>query len=544
MRYLLTLLLFALFQVVPAQTISYKFRVYLKDKPKVDLQSVDSLSLLTQKSLDRRKEQVVEIDSTDYPVSTAYKKEFTNIGAQIITESKWFNTVVVQFVDSAHIAHIQKMSFVDSVQFVWRGQHHSNFSDIRPRLSATDCTSDTLRESYFGASAHQFALHNAHNMFNAGFQGKGIDIAVIDAGFTNVDVIPSFVHSFMSGYKSFVSNGHIFSASDHGTKVFSTMALNLPHKVMGSAPQASYLLLRSEDEESEFPVEEDYWVAAVEYADSLGVKLVNTSLGYNKFDDSTLNYTHKELNGKTSLMSRAVDAAFHKGMLIVGSAGNEGNKVWRKITVPGDSKKMLTIGAIGTDSTIAAFSSLGPTADGRIKPDLVSVGRATITIGQRGIIGHTNGTSFSAPFLTGLIGSLWSVNPELNRNELIDIIRSSSHQFHAPDSIFGYGIPDFKIAYNRILKTMKQEKREASAELMNVSISEEGVLMVQLKEPNYLPSNYSVRILDENGELLITKDFESSDWMYNLSEHQKKGDKEFFVVVQSPFNQNSVRLKN
>lgn len=545
MRYFLVLFLIAQFQIVSAQTNNFKFRVYLTDKPTMDLVSGGPLSFLSQKALDRREEQNVRIDSTDYPVSKTYKKEIANLGAQIVTESRWFNTVVVEYPDSTEIAQVEKLDFVDSVQFVWRGQSqpHSNLNEMRPRLSSPDCSSDTLRESLFGASAHQFALHNAQNMLTAGFQGKGIYIAVIDAGFTNIDVIPSFIHSFLSGYKDFVPNGHIFSASDHGTRVVSTMALNLPHKAMGSAPQASYLLLRSEDEESEFPVEEDYWVAAVEYADSLGVRLVNTSLGYNHFDDSTLNYTHKELNGKRSLISRAADSAFNKGMLVVGSAGNEGNKAWEKITVPGDSKKMLTIGAVGTDSIVASFSSRGPTADGRIKPDLVSVGRATLTIGQSGIIGYTNGTSFSSPFLAGLIGSLWSVNPQLNRNELIEIVRSSSHQFHSPDSIFGYGIPDFKIAYDRVLKTLKQETEKASAELMNVSITDDEKLMVELNEPEYQSHSYSVRILDEKGDLLINKDFESTDFNYNLSEERQKGNNELYIVVQSPFKQNSLRLK-
>lgn len=543
MRYFLILFLFTQLQVVSTQTNNYKFRVYLRDKPTMDSVSGDPLFFLSQKALERRKEQDVRIDSTDYPVSKTYKNEITNLGVQIVTESRWFNTVVVQCPDSAEIDKVENLDFVDSVKFVWRGQSYSNSNEIRPRLSSPDCSSDTLRESLFGASAHQFALHNAQNMLTAGFRGKGIDIAVIDAGFTNIDVIPPFVHSFVSGYKNFVPDGHIFSASDHGTKVVSTMALNVPHKVMGSAPQASYLLLRSEDEESEFPVEEDYWVAAVEYADSLGVKLVNTSLGYNRFDDSTLNYTHKELTGKRSLISRAADTAFDKGILVVGSAGNEGNKAWEKITMPADSKKMLTIGAIGTDSTIVSFSSRGPTADGRIKPDLVSVGRSTLTIGQNGIIGYTNGTSFSSPFLAGLIGSLWSVNPQLNRNELIEIVRSSAHQFHSPDSIFGYGIPDFKIAYDRVLKTLKQETEKATAELMNVSITDDGKLMVELNEPEYQTYSYSVRILDEKGDILINKDFETSDFTYNLSVQQKKENVEFFIVVQSPFKQNTLRLK-
>lgn len=541
MRYFLILFLIAQFQVVSTQTNSYKFRVYLKDKPTIDLQKQSPLTFLTQKAMDRRMDQDVKVDSTDFPVSQLYKDRISKLGAQIVTESRWFNTLVVEYRDSAFIEQVKKLDFVDSVKFVWRGQSHSHVNEMRPRLSPPHCSSDTLHQSMFGASAHQFALHNAENMFAAGFQGKGIDIAVIDAGYTNIDVIPSFVHSFISGYKSFVPDGHIFSASDHGTKVVSTMALNVPHKVMGSAPQASYWLLRSEDEESEFPVEEDYWVAAVEYADSLGVNLVNTSLGYSHFDDSTLNYTHQELTGKKSLISRAADVAFDKGMLIVGSAGNEGNKAWEKITMPGDSKKMLTIGAIGTDSMVATFSSRGPTADGRIKPDLVSVGRATLTIGQNGRVGYTNGTSFSSPFLAGLIGSLWSVNPKLNRNELIDIVRSSSHRFHSPDSIFGYGIPDFKIAYDRVLKTLKQETENATAELMHLSVKE-GIVTVVLTDPEYQPHSYSVRILNEKGDLLVHKEFETSTVSYTLTDEQQEND-HLFIVVQSPFRQNTLRIK-
>ena len=546
MRYLVIVLLLAQFQIVFSQDETnnfFKFRVYLKDKHTREFEKIDPLTYLSQKAIDRRKEQGVEFDSTDYPVSYVYKDAIIKQGVVIVAESKWFNTVVVHCEDSIRVKEIERLNFVDSVKFVWRGQSYIEKESMRPRLQMPDCENDTLTESYFGISDKQFALHNAQTMHNAGFQGKGIEIAVIDAGFTNVDVIPSFVHSFIRGYKNFVPDGDIFSSIDHGTKVLSTMALNLPHKVMGSAPQSSYLLLRSEDEQSEFPVEEDYWVAAIEYADSVGVKLVNTSLGYNQFDDSSLNYTHKELTGNRSLISKATNTAFDKGILVVGSAGNEGNKEWLKITMPGDSKKMLTIGAISLDSVVTSFSSHGPTIDGRIKPDLMSVGSNTITIGQTGLISYTNGTSFSSPFLTGLIGSLWSVNPQLNRNDLIDIVRQSAHQFQRPDSILGYGIPDFEMAYQNVLRTLKQQENGVINDLMQVSMIEKESMIIELNEPQYDAHSYSLRILNKDGNTIVSEKFDSSEYLFTISEAIREENDELFVVVQSPFEQLTVRFK-
>ncbi|MDD4728240.1 MAG: S8 family serine peptidase [Dysgonamonadaceae bacterium] len=545
MRNFILLLLAVQFHFITAQDQlnHFKFRVYLKDKPTFDLAKVDTLSLLSTKSLERRKEQKVEIDSTDFPLSVRYKEIIRRQGVDIVAESKWFNTIVIECSDSVDIKKIQNLNFVDSTKFVWTGISKSSCNYVRPRLKAVNYETDTVHNDYYGVSEPQFTLHNANYMLNAGFMGKGIDIAVIDAGFTNLDVIPSFVHSFIVGNKNFVPGSDIFSVNDHGTKVLSTMAINLPNKVMGSAPHASYLLLCSEDPSTEFLVEEDYWIAAIEYADSIGVKLVNTSLGYNQFDDSSLDYTHEELTGKTSLMSRAVDKAFDKGMLIVGSAGNEGNKSWEKITVPGDSKSMLTVGAISLDSTIASFSSIGPTADGRIKPDLVSIGRGAVTIDATGEIGYHNGTSFSSPFLAGLIGSLWSVNPKLNRNELIDIVRKSGHQFNQPDSIFGYGIPNFGIAYQAVLNTLKQADKYFENDLMQVSVTNKDLLVITVNDTQYQPQSYSLRILNEKGNPLVKEPFESYDYIYTLTEELIEENDELFIVVQAPFEQNVVRFK-
>lgn len=440
------------------KTQFYKFRIYLKDKGYNEYSLEEPLQYLSQKSIERKEIQNVEIDERDFPISNDYFNLIEKAGSKVVTHSKWFNTIVVKVRDSIKIDEISSLSFVDSVQYVWKGSIGNYKKELRPRISQNITQNEYLTDTVYGYSFNQFKLHNATTLLNSGYRGKGINVGVIDAGFTNFDVIPAFSTINLIGYSDFVPEGDILSSSDHGTKVLSTMAVDIPGIMIGSAPEASYYLLRSEDVTSEYPVEEDYWVRAIEYADSIGLDLINTSLGYSNFDDVILNYTHDDLNGETSMMSRAADLAFNKGMLIVVSAGNEGSKQWQKSTPPGDAKNVIAVGAIGTDSIIAKFSSHGVMADGRIKPDLVSVGRHTITIGDDGTIGRSNGTSLASPFLAGLIASLWSVNPELHRSVLIDIVKQSSDRYESPDSIYGYGIPDFQKALTKLQKTLDIEE--------------------------------------------------------------------------------------
>lgn len=436
----------------------YKFRIHLKDKGCNEYTIEDPSQFLSLKSIERKKIQNVEIDERDLPISKDYFKLLEKAGSKVVSHSKWFNTIVVRVSDSLKINDISSLSFVDSVQYVWKGSIGNYKKMLRPRINQNISLKDYPTDTVYGYSYNQFKLHNATCLLNSGYRGKGIDIGVIDAGFTNFDVIPAFSTTNLLGYSNFVPEGDMFSASSHGTKVLSTMAVDIPGLMVGSAPDASYYLLRSEDVASEFPVEEDYWVRAIEYADSIGLDIVNTSLGYNDFDDKGLNYSHDDLNGETSLMSRAADLAYDKGMIIIVSGGNEGNKQWQKSTPPGDAKNVIAVGAVATDSTIASFSSHGAMADGRIKPDLVSVGKHAITIDEDGTIGRTNGTSLASPFLTGLIASLWSVNPELDRSQLIDIVIQSADRYSNPDSVYGYGVPDFKKALIEIQKTVVLEE--------------------------------------------------------------------------------------
>lgn len=542
--FILILLFFPLhfFGRSSSQSLSYKFRVYLKDKGVTTYTTDKPEQFLSLEAIERRKRQHATIDETDFPISPDYFKLIEKAGGKVVSHSKWFGTVTVQVADSLAINGVLLLPFVDTVKYVWRGNELKSSFQLRPRLEKSDCGQSVSSAHPFGLTFNQFVVHNADKLLLAGFQGKGIDVGVIDAGFTNFDVIPWFETVDLQGFMNFVPEGDLFATSDHGTKVLSTMAVNKAGMMMGSAPEATYWLLRSEDVRSEFPVEEDYWVRAIEYADSLGLDLINTSLGYNRFDDGSLNYRFSDLNGEVSFMSRAADMAYEKGMLIVVSAGNEGNKPWQKTTPPGDAKNVLTVGAVGTDSLIASFSSYGLMVDGRIKPDLVSVGKGTVTLGQEGQIGHTNGTSLSSPFLTGLIASLWSVNPDMHRGELIDIIKKSSDRYLMPDSVYGNGIPDFQKAYGELLHSLHVEDGPVTEKYFSVSRPLENHFLISLTQPDFSYEDYELRLLDDAGQLISTHTFEKETLQISVPSSIGKTGRFVHLLFKSPYQQKILRF--
>ena len=506
MKYFLSLLIlfysfgsFAGHVVLPQY---YKFRVYLKDKGEVDYSLDDPNRFLTKEAVERKKKHGVKIDESDFPISGDYLNLVQKAGGEVVSHSKWLKTLVVMVPDSVKIEDIKLLPFVDSVKYVWRGKLDSYRYAPRPRLADVDSHNFGSSSSIYGETEAQFLIHNATNMYDAGFRGKGLKVGVIDAGFTNFDVIPLFNSVNLYAYADFVPQGDIFSANDHGTKVLSTMSVFQPGIMVGSAPEAQYCLLRSEDIVTEFPVEEDYWVRAIEYADSIGVDVVNTSLGYNSFDDSYLNYTHNDLTGRTSIMSIAADIAYDKGIIVVVSAGNEGNKNWKNTTPPGDAFNVISVGAIDTDSVIASFSSYGIMTDGRIKPDFVSVGVQTVTVNQYGIIGTTNGTSLSSPFLAGLITSLWSVNPDLHRSDLIRILWESADKYLETDPVYGSGIINFDLAYNRVLQSLETHSSSVEDNSVIIKPDKSDSYTVEFINMQYSYADYSIRLLDENGALL------------------------------------------
>lgn len=458
-RFLIIVLFsYSFFPSVAFPVDAYMFRLYLADKEESsDNVSTDILSL-SKEALERREARFIPLDQTDRQISINYLKEIEKQGAQIIVRSKWFNTVVIALSDSLAINQVKACSFVDSVQWVWRGDKEITTTAPQPKTKRQ--ATDAPLKSLYGYAQKQIALHRGERLHRAGFRGEGITIAVIDAGFEAVDQIAAFDSLRLKGTYNFVNPSlSVFEEDDHGTKVLSCMAANLPGIMLGTAPDANYWLLKSEDTRSEYPVEEDYWIAAVEYADSVGVDIITSSLGYFEFDDKQLEYPKSALNGQTALISRAAQLAAKKGILLFSSAGNEGNSAWGTITFPADAPSIVTVGSIDDKKQSSTFSSKGLTADQRIKPDVVAMGTASCVVNAMGGLSFVDGTSFSTPILAGLGACLWQALPQLSNLEMVTLIQQIADQHMQPNAAFGYGIPDVYKAYKRNVSTQNKSKK-------------------------------------------------------------------------------------
>lgn len=436
-------------QFTPGDTL--KYRISLKDKAVTDYSLQKPEKYLSKKSIERRKKQGLAIDSTDLPVCKKYVDAICEKGAHVLVTGKWENFVTVSCNDSTLIKEIAELPFVLSTERVWKGK-------VEKSTKRDSLINDPLRtDSLYGPAITQIRMSRANLLHDAGFKGQGMTIAVIDAGFHNVDKIEAMKNIHILGVRDFVNpEADIYAESSHGMSVLSCMAMNQPNVMIGTAPEASYWLLRSEDEYSEHLVEQDYWSAAIEFADSVGVDVVNTSLGYYSFDDPTKNYRYRDLNGRYALMSREASRAADKGMVVVCSAGNSGAGSWKKITPPGDAENVITVGAINKRGELAAFSSVGNTSDGRVKPDVVAVGYGSDIMGTDGNLRHANGTSFSSPIMCGMVACLWQACPKLTAKEVIELVRRSGDRSDFPNNIYGYGIPDLWKAY---LDTSSKEKK-------------------------------------------------------------------------------------
>ena len=426
----------------------YAFRIYLKDKGDIGFSADAPEDFLSDESVKRRKRRGIPITHSDLPISQAYIDTLATCGCRPLVKSKWLSTVVVVSEDSTSCNRLEALPMVDSVEWVWKGECMTP-TDNGDSATHFVPTSIPLKTQY-GYAEGQIKMLNGIRLHDAGFRGKGIRIALIDAGFRNVDHISVFDSLRIIGTHNVVFPGQsVYESDDHGTKVLSCMAANMPGVMVGTAPEADYLLIKSEDSRSEFPIEEDYWAAAVEYADSVGVDVISSSLGYFTFDVGELSHNHAELNGKMAIISRAAHIAGEKGILLFSSAGNEGNGDWEKITFPADASDILTVGAVDEDKKKSLFSSAGPTVDGRVKPDVVTQGTGCCVISPEGEISYANGTSFATPILAGLGICLWQALPNLTNKEIIALIQQSSSKHSRPNAELGYGIPNIYKAYKK-----------------------------------------------------------------------------------------------
>lgn len=449
MRKLISFLAIALLATgASAQQDTLKYRISLKDKAATEYSLKKPEKYLSAKAIERRRKQNLPIDSTDLPVCRKYIDEIRKQGVKIVVTGKWDNFVTVSCNDTTLIDCIAALPFVLSTEKVWISPGAGKPSMATERDSVLN--QPTIHpDSIYGRAITQIQMSNGDKLHEAGFKGQGMTIAVIDAGFHNVDKITAMQNIRILGTKDFVNQqADIFAESSHGMSVLSCIGMNRPDIMTGTAPEASFWLLRSEDEYSEHLVEQDYWSAAVEFADSVGVDVINTSLGYYSFDDKSKNYKYRDLDGRHALMSRQASHIADKGMILVCSAGNSGAGSWKKITPPGDADNVLTVGAIDKRAVLATFSSVGNTADHRVKPDVVAVGGGSDVIRTDGNQGRANGTSFSSPIMCGMVTCLWQACPTLTAKEVIELVRRSGDRAGFPDNIYGYGVPDMWKAYN------------------------------------------------------------------------------------------------
>ncbi len=443
---LVILLVFGFFLDGMSQDSSYKFWIQLKDK-EGSLYSLENPGeFLSQRAIDRRLRYQIPIVENDLPVSQVYLDSLSQNNINILYASKWMNAVVVETADSNMADLLSSYSFVSDIELLY----------WTPRLkSASNKFMETISDEPL-PSDHQVEMLNGHKLHEQGYQGRDMIIAVIDAGFNNADSIAGFQSLWKNGQvlgtRNFVNPSANFFWSingSHGTNVLSIMGGYMPGEFEGAAMQASYWLIQTEDTQTEFRIEEANWLVGAELADSAGVDVINSSLGYSdRFTVRSQDYNYSDMDGKTTLVSRAATLAASKGMLLVTSAGNSGNPgdPWQYIIAPSDCDCVLGVAAVKANGERASFSSRGPSSDGRIKPDVAAQGQATVLIRSNGLVGVGNGTSFSSPVMAGLATCLWQKHKDVPNFEIIKAIRQTASQYYSSDSLLGYGIPDLELA--------------------------------------------------------------------------------------------------
>ena len=453
-----------------------KHVVFLTDKNNNPYSLSNPSAFLSQRALDRRAKNGISLDMKDLPVTPSYITQIATTGATVYYSLKWFNAVVVATSDATVLSAIAALPFVDHIDQVSKKNPVHSAGDpgmmqsagIPPytlSMPANTFSANSSAGLNYGQAYNQTHMISLDALHNLGYTGEGMVIAQLDAGFYHVDQIAAFdslwINNQILGTRDFeVPGNNVFgdNMNSHGTSVLSTMGSNLPGQMVGTAPHASFWLIRTEDADIEVLAEEYNWAGGAEFADSVGADVINSSLGYTTFDNPVYNHTWSDLDGNTTPVTRVADMAASRGMLVVNSAGNEGGSSWQYVGAPADGDSVLSIGAVDAQGFYASFSSTGPTADGRIKPDVTAEGSGTAVIGQGGGVVHGNGTSFSSPIMAGAMACLWQSAPSFSAEQLRNAVRSTASKSNFPDSLLGYGIPNMINAHlilsaNAILPT-------------------------------------------------------------------------------------------
>lgn len=437
-----------------AQSLN-KYWVQFKDKKNTPYSILKPQEFLSPRAIERRQRLGILVDEMDLPVSPKYIYELKKLGAEVYTVSKWFNAVTIYLDDEAAINVVRKLSFVKSVEATGR---YRKPRPIRKRKNRDYRNNYPKIDGYYGHGWNQISMLNGQSLHEMGFSGDGMLLAILDGGFVNLDISPFFdslrtENRILEG-RDFVDNDNwVYEASNHGFNATSTISSNLPGMLVGTSPHATIVCIRTEEVGSELRIEEDNWIAGAEYADSLGVDVINSSLGYTHFNNKKMTYSYQDMDGNTARISIGADIASKKGILVVNSAGNEGDGSWRYIGAPADADSVMAIGAVDRNGDKAGFSSYGPTRDGRIKPDVAARGYQAVVATPTYRVDSVNGTSFSSPIMAGMVTSLWQAFPNKTNMEIKRAVEQSGHLAANPNNALGHGIPDMMKAYQLLSNT-------------------------------------------------------------------------------------------
>jgi subtilisin family serine protease len=427
------------------------YAVFFKNKNHNRYKIDQPSKFLSQKAIERRKKFGIRITKQDLPVSQVYLDSLKRMGLKIKESSKWLNCAIVYLdstTDSTVLQKIKRLSFVGE-----KPKHQpKNYKYKKLRRAKIKVPqADTTDKFYYGEASTQDKMLKIDKLHNLGYTGKDITIAIMDMGFFQVNKLPLFdslwANHQILGWYDFVDNDTtVFNKGYHGMSVLSTIAGNSDY-YLGTAPKAKFYLFATEDEKSEYPIEEYNYVVACEKADSLGVDMIHASLGYNQFNDTTLSYKYKDMDGNTAISTIGADIAASKGIMVTVSAGNEGASKWKYISAPADGDSVLAVGAVNYLRDYAFFSSQGPTSDGRIKPDVCAMGVNDAVEGHEGFVIYESGTSFSGPIMAGAVACLMQAFPKKSNIEIMNAIRRCASNAKKPNAKYGYGIPDFWKTY-------------------------------------------------------------------------------------------------
>ncbi len=443
-----TILIIAFLFISQAFFAQNTYLVYLKDKNNSPFSVDQPEKFLSEKAIQRRSKFNIPISDNDLPVTPHYIAALSQFGLKVHHKSKWLNAVGI-ICRAKHIDAVRGLAFVKDIVPI---KTKAKKNDIRSSFLRNDDFSKYTNTEIYGKTRVQNELVKVPELHRRGFTGKGVHIAIMDGGFYQVDDLEAFEkvrqENRIIDKFDFVDNDtEVYDLGYHGMRVLSSIAGEIDFEYVGCAPHASFSLYRTEDSDSESKLEELNWVAAVERADSVGVDVVSSSLGYHDFDDDSMDYTHNDLDGRTAISSRAAEIAASKGMLIIISAGNSGDDDWEKITPPADARDILAVGATTFTGEIASFSSIGNTADGRVKPDVTAMGVSVALQAPKGGFDESNGTSYAAPIVAGSVACLRQAFPGVRNTDILNAVRIGSQDYFEPTQFAGYGLVNCDGAY-------------------------------------------------------------------------------------------------